>query len=210
MSVSGKYLDPLGENIDFRFNYTPKCMVSSMNNIFKKFSGEGLTEPPPQTPSPGRSISGFALDSRALCVLGSGCALNSPLQHVYKVYNPSPNREVLDQTLFSPNPNFLATPYWTQYIVPRLRSWINWNIPVIISLTAGWEDFLKIQRDERLIYTVLGIIAPETSILVQNAPKSLAAGAPPQTPLGELTALPARPPSCYGLGWRFGNNFFGV
>ena len=82
----------------------------------------------------------------------------------------------------------------------------------MISLTAGWEDFLKIQRDERVIleHTVLlGIIAPEASILVQNAPKSLAAGAPPQTPLGELTALP-RPPSCYGLGWRFGNNSFGV
>ena len=30
------------------------------------------------------------------------------------------------------------------FIVPRLRSWVNnWNIPVIISLTAGWEDFLK-------------------------------------------------------------------
>ena len=28
---------------------------------------------------------------------------------------------------------------------------------------------------------------PDASILVQNAPKSLAAGAPPQTPLGELT-----------------------
>ena len=77
--ISGKFLDPLGENLDFRFNYTPKCMVSSMN--FQNFSGEELTEPPPQTPSP-RSISGFAVDSRALCVLGSGCALNSPLQHV--------------------------------------------------------------------------------------------------------------------------------
>ena len=65
------------------------------------------------------------------------------------------------------------------------------------SLTAGYEDFLKIQRDVRVIleHTVLGIIAPEASILVQNAPKSL-----------EIV----RPPSCYGLGWRFGNNFFRV
>ena len=60
------------------------------------------------------------------------------------------------------------------------------------------------------------LFAPEASILVQNAPKSLAAGAPPQTPLGELTAVPRwgslqrspKPPSCYGLGWRFSNNFF--
>ena len=28
--------------------YVPKCMVSRL--IFQKFSGEGLTEPPPQTP----------------------------------------------------------------------------------------------------------------------------------------------------------------
>ena len=32
------------------FKYTPKWMVSSL--IFQKFSGEGLTEPPPQTPPP--------------------------------------------------------------------------------------------------------------------------------------------------------------
>ena len=47
---------------------------------------------------------------------------------------------------------------------------------------------------ERIILEhILGIIAPEASILIQNAPKSLAAGAPPQTPLGELTAFPQTP-----------------
>ena len=30
--------------------YAPKCMISRL--IFQKFSGEGLTEPPPQTPPP--------------------------------------------------------------------------------------------------------------------------------------------------------------
>ena len=79
-------------------------MVSSMN--FQNFSGEELTDPPPQTPSP-HSISGFAVDSRAIRVLGSGCALNHP-SNLFD--NPSPNRGVLNQTLFSPNPNFLATP----------------------------------------------------------------------------------------------------
>ena len=47
--------------------------------IFKKFLGRGSPSPLPRPP---RSIAGFAFDSRALCVLGSGCALNSPLQHV--------------------------------------------------------------------------------------------------------------------------------
>ena len=48
---------------------------------------------------------------------------------------------------------------------------------------------LKIQSDDRVIqeHTVLKIIAPGASTLVQNALKSLAAGALPQTPLGELT-----------------------
>ena len=77
--ISRKFLDPLDENLDFRFNYTPKCMVSSTN--FQIFFWGGVYRAPSQDPSP-RSISGFAVDSRTLCGLGSGCALNSPLQHV--------------------------------------------------------------------------------------------------------------------------------
>ena len=55
-------------------------MVSSL--IFQKFSGEGLTEPPPQTPPPrffsGFALgSGFALNSRALRALDSGFALDT-------------------------------------------------------------------------------------------------------------------------------------
>ena len=55
-----------------------------------------------------------------------------------------------------------------------------------------WKNFLKIQRDKRVIkeHKLFRNIAPDASILVQNSPKSLAAGAPPQTPLGELTAPP--------------------
>ena len=41
--------------------------------------------------------------------------------------------------------------------------------------------------------TVAIYIAPNASILVQNAPNSWASGAEPQTPLGELTALPQTP-----------------
>ena len=111
-------------------------MASSMN--FQNFSGEWAHRTPPQTPSP--SISGFAFERSASSVRAA------PAIYPCNMFNnASPNRGVLyiDQTLFSPNPNFLAT-LVTQYIVPRLRSWI---IPVIISLTAGWEDFLKIQRD---------------------------------------------------------------
>ena len=37
-------------SVDFSFRYTPNCTVSRSN--FQKFSGEGLTEPSPQTPPP--------------------------------------------------------------------------------------------------------------------------------------------------------------
>ena len=38
-------------------------------------------------------------------------------------------------------------------------------------MTAGWKNFLKIQRDERVIqeHTVLGITAPNAPILVHPA-----------------------------------------
>ena len=48
-----------GRNLDFRFNYTPTCMVLSMN--FKIFRGGAHRAPSPR-PFP-RSISGFAVDS---------------------------------------------------------------------------------------------------------------------------------------------------
>ena len=70
-----------GKNIDFRFNYTPECMVSSMH--FLKISGEG--SPSPSADFYPRSISGCAFDlgfapnSRALAPsIGSGFALNLP------------------------------------------------------------------------------------------------------------------------------------
>ena len=73
---------------------------------FQNFSGEGLTEPPPQTPSPAQSqaspsiLGRFAPSVRA-----------APSIHPSNMFNNlSLNRGVLDQTLFSPNPNFLATP----------------------------------------------------------------------------------------------------
>ena len=55
-------------------------MVSS--SIFQKFSGEGLTKPPPQTPPPvffsGFALgSGFVLNFQALRAFDSGFALDS-------------------------------------------------------------------------------------------------------------------------------------
>ena len=120
-SISGKFLDPLGENIDFRFNYTPKCMVSSLN--FQNLSGEGLTEPPPQSPSPAQSqASPSILGHFAPSVPAAPSIRPSNMFN-----NPSPNRGVLNQTLFSHTPTSWLH-HWTQYIVPRLRSWINIEI----------------------------------------------------------------------------------
>ena len=56
------------------------------------------------------------------------------------------------------------------------------------SMTTGWKSNLK-NASSMNEHTLLEIIAPDASISVQNATKSLAAGAPPQTPLGELTYI---------------------
>ena len=102
--ISRKFLDPLGGNLDFRSNYTPKCMVSSMN--FQKISGEGLTEPPPQTPPRAQSQASPSILGRFASSVRA-----APSIHPFNMFdNPSPSRGVLDQTLFSPNLNFLAIP----------------------------------------------------------------------------------------------------
>ena len=63
-------------------------MVSNMN--FQNFSGEGLTEPPPQTHSSGL-ISAFAVDSRALNFASSVRA--APSIHPSNMFNNrSPNQ----------------------------------------------------------------------------------------------------------------------
>ena len=52
---SAKSLIRHWEKMNFHLNYnTADCTVSSMN--FQKFSGEGLTEPSPQTPSPAQYL----------------------------------------------------------------------------------------------------------------------------------------------------------
>ena len=155
-------------------------------------------------PSP-RSISGFAV------VLGrfASSVRAAPSIHPFNMFdNPSPNRGVLDQTLFSPNPNFLATP-WIKYFVPRLRSWINWNIPVKISLTAGWEDFLNIQRDERVIleHTVLRIICTRSFHFSLEGTKIVSGWGSAQTPLGSLQRSPD-PLAVMGWDGDSETNFF--
>ena len=50
----------------------------------------------------------------------------------------------------------------------------------------------QFERSTNLLVIAIQV-APDGFKSVQNAPKSLAAGAPPQTPLGELTALPQTP-----------------
>ena len=90
-------------------------MVSRL--IFQKFSGEGLTEPPPQTPPPffsGFALgSGFALNSRALRALDSGFALDS--RTLRALDSGSALNFRLGILVWPPQSKFLDPP------VPRLR-----------------------------------------------------------------------------------------
>ena len=161
-------------------------------------------------PSP-RSISGFA---RLPSFLGrfASSVRAAPSIHPFNMFdNPSPNRWVLDQTLFSSNPNFLATP-WIQYFVPRLRSWIIWNIPVKISSTAGWEDFLKIQRDERVIleHTVLRIICTRSFHFSPECTKIVSGWGSAPNPAGGAYSAPPDPLAVMGWDGDSITTFWGV
>ena len=48
---------------------------------------------------------------------------------------------------------------------------------------------------------IANYVTPNIFIIVQKSPKSLAAGALPQTPLGELTVLPSCTDPLAVLGW---------
>ena len=74
-------------------------MVSSMN--FQNFSGEGLTEPPPRDPLPPLNLK---LRPRLSGALRPRFGLRPQFTPPTCINNPSPNRGVLDQTLFSPKP----------------------------------------------------------------------------------------------------------
>ena len=78
--ISGKFLDPLGENLDLRFNvlYSKMHGFMQVRMNFQTFSGEGLTSP---DPLPALNL-GLRRRLSGACVFGSGFALNSPLQHV--------------------------------------------------------------------------------------------------------------------------------
>ena len=85
-------------------------MVSSL--IFKKFSGEGLTDPLPRPLSPrffsGFALgSGFALNSRVLCALDSGFALDT---RALRAFDPGFALNFRLGTLVSPQSKFLDPP----------------------------------------------------------------------------------------------------
>ena len=118
----------------------------------------------------------------------------SPSIHSPTCLFPLQQRGTWSNTIF---PQRQLPSYATQYrayIVQRLRiAGLKYAIDEIHDCRL--EELTFFQRDERVMqeHTVLGIIAPDAPILVQSVPKSLAAGAPPQTPLVELTALPQTP-----------------
>ena len=131
-----------------------------------------------------------------------------PLQHACLITYLRSNRGVLDQTLFSPNLNILATPLDPIYRSKSIRSWINLNIPVIISRLGGFSENPAWWTRHTGTYSTQNYctrsfhFSPECTKIVSGW------GSAPD-PLGSLQRSP-RPPSCYGLGWRVGNNFFGV
>ena len=80
--ISGKFLDPLGENLTgrkFRFSLQLYSKMHGFKYEFSKFFWGGAHRAPSPDPLPDLNLRLRRRFSRALCVLGLGCALNSPL-----------------------------------------------------------------------------------------------------------------------------------
>ena len=116
--------------------------------------------------------------------------------------NPSPNRGV----------------YWTKHCFPQTPTFWLHHRPNIslqdyvvglieiytsekISLTAGWEDFLKIQRDERVIleHTVLGIICTRSFHFSPECTKIVSGWGSAPDPAGGAYSAPPDPLAV--MGW---------
>ena len=121
-----------GKKIDFRFNYWPDC--SSM--IFQNFLGRGSPKPLPRLLP--HSIS---LRPR----FGHRPQFTTP-NHVYFLSTEGGYRS---NTICSPN---LTVSVSSQDPIQGLYcsniTKLDWNIPLIKTMMAGWKNFLKIHRDD--------------------------------------------------------------
>ena len=73
-------------------------------------------------------------------------------------------------------------------------------VPAFICIDLLISRVLKINDDDDddkfgqlILRKIIDIVATRSHILGYNTPNSISTGAPPQTPLGELTALPQSP-----------------
>ena len=80
-----------------------------------------------------------------------------------------------------------------------------------ISLTAGWEDFLKIQRDERVIleHTVLGIICTRSFHFSPECTKIVSGWGSAPDPAGGAYSAPPDPLAVMGWDGDLVTTFFG-
>ena len=81
-----------------------------------------------------------------------------------------------------------------------------------ISLTAGWEDFLKIQRDERVIqeHTVLGIICTRSFHFSPECTKIVNGWGSAPDPAGGAYSAPPDPLAVMGWDGDLVTTFFEV
>ena len=95
----------------YRFSLQLYTNMHGFKYEFSKFFWGGAHRAPSQTPFPAQSQASPSILGRFASSVRA-----APSIHTSNMFNnPSPNQGVLDQTLFSPNPNFLATPLDTIY-----------------------------------------------------------------------------------------------
>ena len=139
----------------FRFSLQLYSKMHGFKCEFSKFCWEGLTGPPPQTPLSAQSQASPSILRRFASLIRAAPSIHPSNM----VNNPSPNRGVLGQTLFSPNPNFLATPLdqifrsnFQDYVVGLIEIH-QWKYPWRQAGRLFWKSSVMIRTRHTGTYT---------------------------------------------------------
>ena len=120
--------------------YAPKWMVSSL--IFQKFSGEGLTEPPPQTPPPAFSRASPSVRASP-SILGRFAPSTRASPSILGRFAPS----------IRASPSTFDWGPWCG--PPKINSWIRPCVNHLLHFVAYYSEWCRVARVDLYYYITL-------------------------------------------------------
>ena len=157
---------------------------------FQKFSGEGLTELPSQTPPRAQSQASPSILGR----FASSVRAAPSIHPSNMFHNPSLNRGVLDQTLFPQTPTFWLhhrpNISFQDYVVGLIEIY-QWKYTWRQAGRIFWKSSVINASYWNIQYSEL--FAPEFFHFSPECTKIVSGWGSAPDPAGELTALPQTP-----------------